>query len=240
MSVTLPETGVVQVRLVRLDLSDAAVAEFEAVLSAEERDRADRFRVAVLRRRFIAARGTLRSILGGALGLPPRDVQIEIAPGGKPFLAGRGGEGGSLDFNLSHAGDRAIYALAVGRAVGVDLEEFRPLERVEGLARRICSQGEFAAWEKASDRLRHLVSLWVAKEAVVKGSGAGIRDDLSLVEIAFDEDARPHLIRHGGSEEAAAHWGLATVPVEEGWVAMVAAEGRDWRLEAVSGDEVGG
>ena len=50
----------------------------------------------------------------------PREISFRYGPSGKPELAGRGDE--SLQFNLSHSGGLALYAISRARELGVDLE----------------------------------------------------------------------------------------------------------------------
>ena len=95
----------VHVWSLRLDLSQAVQDRLERVLSADEALQAGRSAVAELRRRSVAARGLLRVILSGYLGVRPEDVALEAGPGGKPQLAGRDGP----RFNLSHDGARGLW-----------------------------------------------------------------------------------------------------------------------------------
>src|SRR5439155_9424794 len=54
------------------------------MLTPDERDRASRFRLARVRDQFVAARGRLRALLGHYLRLPPQEVPVLYADGGKP------------------------------------------------------------------------------------------------------------------------------------------------------------
>jgi hypothetical protein len=90
--------------------------EFEALISPEEKARAQRFHSAL----------DLRSLLGGYVGCGPRQVDISSSAYGKPCLAGKDGEG-SLQFSLSHSGAYAAFAFGRYRCVGVDIEEVREM-----------------------------------------------------------------------------------------------------------------
>ncbi len=54
----------------------------------------------------------LRRILSGYLGCPPDEVRYSYGPQGKPSLIDEGG----LEFNMSHSGDLALYAVTRGPA----------------------------------------------------------------------------------------------------------------------------
>ena len=101
-----------------------------ATLCAEERARAERYLFAKHSRRFVLARGTLRSILGGYLGVDAREIRFEEEAHGKPRLAGENRNG--LSFNVSHSSDIAIYAVSAGRELGVDVERHRSRRATDG------------------------------------------------------------------------------------------------------------
>jgi 4'-phosphopantetheinyl transferase len=130
------------------------------------------------------ARLALRTILGRYLDLPAGAVPIETEPAGKPYLPGA-----ELQFSLSHSRDLALIAVSAQVRVGVDLEHERDFRSADRLARRICSEREYAALQAASDdgRLAHeLLRLWVRKEAVVKGIGEGLGRPLREVDVLDD------------------------------------------------------
>jgi hypothetical protein len=92
-------------------------------LPAAERERAGRLLRPLLRRRWVASRWALRSVLGHYLELDPAAVELRVASRGKPMLAD---PATPLRFNLSHSAARALVAVAWGREVGVDLEWIEP------------------------------------------------------------------------------------------------------------------
>ena len=128
-------------------------------------------------RRWQAARGILRALLAAYLDADPRALRFELGPHGKPALAQQSGDSPTaLRFNLSHAGGTALYAVAAGREVGVDLEREGRRFNAVAVARRIFGAEEaesLAALDPAS-RDREFLRRWVRHEAVVKCAGTGI------------------------------------------------------------------
>ena len=102
-------------------LSEGPPADL-AVLNADERARGERIRVPDGRERWLTGRARLRTILARYLDMAPAAIELVVGEHGKPALAG---DGRGLEFNLSHTDDLALYALARGRAVGVDAERVR-------------------------------------------------------------------------------------------------------------------
>src|SRR5688572_7964467 len=114
LRIALPALG--EVHVYRSRVAAVIAPELLDCLTAGERARADRFLVESARTRFVAARAGLRRILGACLGLPPPAVPICYGATGKPALDS---SLPPLHFNVAHAGDLVLYALASDRAVGI-------------------------------------------------------------------------------------------------------------------------
>jgi 4'-phosphopantetheinyl transferase len=112
---------------------DDRMHEFHKLLSADENERVERFVHARDRRRFIAARGAMRTILSEYLSMLPQEVAFSYSINGKPELAPRLRES-EIKFNLSHSSELAILAVARGLCVGVDLELIIPGLAIDEIA----------------------------------------------------------------------------------------------------------
>jgi len=163
-----------QVVVARLDPGPEETRSLRDLLSDAERERADRFRFAHHRRRFIVARARLREFLAARLGVHPERVELEHGANGKPWLAPRFAHTG-WRFNVSHCDDVAVYAFSQGKDVGVDVEAIRPVQEADAIAAQFFSDGEREAYAALSPRRRVLgfLRLWTRKEAFVKALGAG-------------------------------------------------------------------
>ncbi len=181
------------------DALDAGQAEhFAAGLSAQERSRNQRFRFDADRQRDLCARGLQRNVLAAQLGCRPAELEFERGEHGKPALAGEFARSG-LHFNLSHAGQRVI--LAVARVpVGVDIEHTRRSNDVMAIADRHfygVELDELQAFAEHEQRERFF-DYWTLKEAYMKARGEGIA--LGLQNFAFtlagSEQIQLHLSAH--------------------------------------------
>src|SRR5271168_3240092 len=107
--------------------------DLEDLLCAEELARASRILPERKRILWARSRGVLRALLGRYLDRDPRTLRFVVGPHGKPGLLRDDTESvEDLRFNLSHSGSLALYAVTVGRAVGIDVEV--PRRRVNELA----------------------------------------------------------------------------------------------------------
>lgn len=180
--------------LVDLALSPPALTACDAVLSEDERARADRFLRIEDRDRYRASHAALRLVVGRALGADPRSLAFAAGPHGKPELAGAVRE--APGFNLSHSGRMALVGLSAGRPIGVDIEMIRPLPDALQIARGHFSADEAEALAAAPERERVVIffGLWTRKEAVVKALGAGLALPLDRFSVTLPP-AAPRLLR---------------------------------------------
>ena len=205
----------------RLDLIDSEVARLTSILSPDEVARANRFRFARHRRRFIVARGILRQLLGNYLDIEPKDLQFDYGDRGKPLLKLDRTE--PLQFNLSHSHEYALYGFTYDCLIGVDLEYLRKSDFMK-IARRFFSDGEYELLMKASEdeRAKLFFQLWTAKEAYLKAIGTGIADSLADVNLAIVEVLSPRLLAIKGDKLAAAKWSLCSCIPATGYIASIA------------------
>lgn len=207
---------------------------FAALLSLDERTRAARFVFERDRHRFTLSHGLLRVILARYLSAEPRGIQFETGPYGKPALRGQSDIAQAIQFNLSHSGTHALIAVALGRAVGADVEWYRPDVDVLKLAQRFFSSGESQAISQAEgdDQQRLFYRYWTAKEAYVKGKGLGLSLGLDRFELLFDDASRPALVRLTESGMLDREWSVRSIQLADRLVGAIAIEGevRDVQL----------
>lgn len=201
-------------------------------LSGEERLRATRFIRSEDQQQYILARGGLRLLLSSYTGLDPAAVIMRQGPEGKPGLDDQGIGPQPVRFNLSHSHGRMLVGIAGQRDVGVDLEQICGKTEIMKLAKRFYAPAEFdvIASHDTSGQSDAFYRHWVAKEAFLKFKGVGLKFPLGQCRVTMALD--------GGS--AGIHWqkGPAEVergfvkflPLPEGWVGAVAAEGSDWAV----------
>lgn len=158
----------------QLDSGNELEPQLAADLSRPERARAERFRFAADRRRFVARRAWLRRVLAAYLGTTASDLVIDASPLGKPFV--RRPTAPQVSFSLSHSSGWALAAVTASRDVGVDVETLPPGFSSERLAKRWLSAGEQKELAALAPRLRPDAFLrgWTCKEAFSKATGLGL------------------------------------------------------------------
>lgn len=205
------------------------IAMLAQTLTADEQQRATRFHFEADRERFIVGRGVLRAILGRYLGLEPGQVRFSYSPHGKPAVQDNPGAG-AVRFNLAHAGEIALYAVA-HTEVGVDLEAIVPVPGSEQIAERYFTLRERTVLHALSKREWETAFLrqWTRKEAYLKARGCGLSLEPDQVEVLLDSNGSLKLNVAGEPDEAA-RWSLSDLTPAEGYVAALAVEGQGWHL----------
>ncbi|HSU14482.1 4'-phosphopantetheinyl transferase family protein [Longimicrobium sp.] len=213
------------------------LARYHAVLSADERERAARFRFEVHRDRFIAGRGIQRQVLARYLGADPAALRYRLAEHGKPALDGPEAAGG-LRFNVSNSGDGLLIALALGRELGVDLEAVLPVGDRDAVARRFFSVPENQVYDSIPDEARDLAffTCWTRKEAYIKAIGEGLTMPLDRFDVTLRPGEPAHLLCTRGTPDEAARWTLRELDPGPGWLGALAVEGGGWSLRLFDWD----
>jgi 4'-phosphopantetheinyl transferase len=165
-----------EIHVWRAGLDVLAVQEQHShVHSADELERASRFRFPRDRNRYLVGRAVLRSILARYLACAPGDLRFRYGASGKPMLADTF-KGETLEFNVSHSGEYALYAVARDRKVGIDIEQMRADMPYEQIAAQFFSPEENRHLRSLPEHLRRTAFyfIWTRKEAYVKARGEGL------------------------------------------------------------------
>lgn len=220
----------VQVWQVGLQQPPAIIEQFHAVLNAEERQRAARFHFPADQRRYVVGRGTLRTLLGHYLQTPPAHLTFTYNAYGKPQLAGTA-ESLPLQFNLSHSGEHALYAITQHRIVGIDIEWMRTNLEYLDLARHVFSPYEQAvlAALPAPEQLAAFYRGWTRKEAFIKARGLGLSLPLDQFDVTLQGDVPPQLLATRDDPAEAERWRLCDLPCPAGYAAALVVAGQGWQ-----------
>jgi 4'-phosphopantetheinyl transferase len=206
------------------------LARFRATLGPEERAQADRFRFDIHRERFVAGRGIQRDILARYLAMDPAALRFRATAHGKPVLDLPAEP--DLHFNVSNAGDLALYALCQGRELGVDLEEERPMDDALAIAERFFSAPENAVFAALASEEREAAFFrcWTRKEAFVKAVGEGLSMPLDCFDVAFAPGAAARILETRGDPVHQDRWTMTALEPGAGYAGALVVEGGGWTL----------
>lgn len=216
--------GTVFVSVIRLDEPTS-----RDLLDDDERRRAGRFMFDKDRRRFVAAHTAMRVTLGRYLQTEPAALRFANAEGGKPRLIGAPID---LRFNLSHAGERALLAVAIGSEVGVDIEAHRVISDPLNIAKRFFSAAEQKRLREASpsDVDDVFLRIWTRKESFIKARGDGLRFPLAGFAVSTAAEGPQLLVSCDAEPSDLDRWTIVALPTEPGYCAALTVEGRDFEI----------
>ncbi len=104
---------------------------------------------------------------------------IAYSPFHKPYLCDS-----TIQFNISHSGKRVVCAVQEHTAIGVDIEQYRPISI--GDFKSQMTVNEWTYIQTAKDSLLAFYDYWTSKEAILKVVGTGLQIDLMSFEIPID------------------------------------------------------
>ncbi len=101
-----------------------------------------------------------------------------------------GGLPGKLSFNVAHSNGLAVFAIAKGFEIGVDVEEIRQINELDGCAAVFLSPEELVEFKAfpANEKLERFMTLWVSKEAILKAYGVGFSNlDKNILTTFYEQ-----------------------------------------------------
>lgn len=212
-------------------------ADLWNVLSADERARAKRFHFPRDRRRYVVARGVLRTHLAAYLGCRASAVTFSYGAHGKPALDPPD-LNARLSFNLSHSDEWAVLAVSGGAPVGVDIERLRPV--ADGFAAHAFAAEELAALHAlpAECCQAGVFACWTRREAYVKATGTGLFQPKDSFAVTVDPSRPARLLRADAEPAGIDHWTLNDLQVQPGYAAALAIRQQgcavEWNTAAIS------
>lgn len=201
------------------------VKELWSLLSTEEQMCASRFHFPEDSDRYILTHGMLRQILLRYQTLVPAPHCISRGPKGQPYLHQRS-EGPGLRFSLSHSKLLGLFAITLGRRVGIDLEPKSNAADWQAMANRFfpALESQYLFALPQAQRGHAFLSRWTQKEAYVKARGEGLSIPLDSFRILA---SRGGTVRVEDSHDSTAGmtWSLLEITPDEHHFGALAMEG---------------
>jgi 4'-phosphopantetheinyl transferase len=157
-----------------LDVPTEEVERVERYLDPDELARAERFRFARDRRRFVVRRGLLREHLGRVVAEAPERLVFTVGPWGKPALRDH-----RCRFSLSHSHERMALAIS-DVEVGCDIEridEELDWGPIAAEMFEVTDLNELALLEPTEARAAFF-RCWTRMEAHLKAEGHGFTQSI--------------------------------------------------------------
>lgn len=155
-------------------------------LDSNEQARANNFKFSKDRHLYVAAHLYVRNILSQYGSLPPSSWCFQTNLYGKPFVSNH--QYTELCFNLSHTQGLIACIISYKQAVGIDVEQYKPLPDFNALCQTAFSPLEIAdilSLKKRSVQEQRFFTYWTLKESYIKARGMGL--SIPLQQFSFIE-----------------------------------------------------
>jgi len=210
----------------RVDLSNTKLDSYQAILSIDEKQRADKFIFDKDRGDYSRCRCSLRLILARCLSYPAAEIVFRYGEHGRPELQVPAVE--DFQFNLSHSGHMALIAVSRGRNVGVDLNYLGQKRQWQPIAKRSFSPAEQVLLFRLPEVLRETMfcRIWSQKEAYSKALGDGFSYGFQNFTVAVDVNGTTGLLADTRQPQFVDDWTILNIDAGEDWMAALAYNGR--------------
>ncbi len=201
------------------------------LLSKDEQARAREFKFPGDRDRFILGRASLRRILSAYIGTSAREIIFRYGAHGKPFLGDNrevfDRRGNSVAFNVTHSGEIFLCAIANCGAIGIDIEQQRPINDPVGMARAYFSKTELAALRLVDPQAQNRAFLdgWTRKESYIKALGVGISAHLGNFSVTLSPGKEPRLLSCMDAPTHVDEFSIYALIGLPGYIGAIAAKG---------------
>jgi 4'-phosphopantetheinyl transferase len=217
------EEGEVQLWIAPLGPAPDKLSFFKSILSVDEQARVKRFHKTVDADRFVAGRGTLRSLLAAYLAMEPNRLEFTYDPFGKPRLTGKAA---FISFSVSHCEDCGLLGFVRRHRIGVDLERVREGMNVEELAQRFFSANELRKLRSLppAQQKEAFYRAWTRKEAYLKARGEGLSYGLDRVEVSLAPDEPAMILSAADDPGISQRWAVQHLLPRPGYVGAATVE----------------
>lgn len=211
--------GIVHVWKVNLESPAHPLVFYDTILSAEERERADRFYFEKDKNHYTVGRASLRLLVGRYLSLDPASIQFELSEFGKPGYP----NSSDLQFNISHSGGLALMGFTVQSEIGVDLEKINPEIEIQKIASRFFapSEQEEILQLPITQQAAAFYRCWTSKEAFIKAHGQGLSLPLDQFEVEVHPE-KPAALKAVHWDPKLAEWDLQGLLPGHGYLGALA------------------
>lgn len=202
---------------------------FLGTLSNDELIRANQFVYKKDHIQYVLARGILRDILSRYLLKEPKSIQFNYGTYGKPYLdlTYRW-----LNFNVSHSGNMALYAIAKNAQIGIDIEKYHEIDSYECIAKDYFSEQEYCAIMNIplSERLSAFFTLWTKKESILKALGYGLSYALDKFHVTLSELSDAVKISSINSPNQTLKLFVKSLHIDKGYSAALACDVNPYQI----------
>lgn len=199
---------------------------YRQLLSADERQREQRFHFKKDRDRFSITRALVRTVLSRYEAVDASDWVFEANAYGRPAIDVSTMGAVDLCFNVSHTAGLIVLGVTRGRAVGVDVENLCARMNPVDTAKHVFSATELATLARlpSEQQLDRFFEYWTFKESYIKARGMGVSIPLDKFSIQLERDGLVDLETAPELHDDAGRWQFWQIHPARAYVLALCAE----------------
>ena len=182
-----------------INLQEITEEEIELAKNFLDQDAIDKSKRLSLqedKNREIITNSILRLLLKQTTKIGLQKIKILRTEHGKPYLLDH-----PVHFNLSHTKNYAFFAIHPKQPIGIDIETVQNGDNLLETAEFFLHSSEKKEIAKGIDPVDKFLSLWCAKEALLKAKGTGfLVDNIPLLELKAASDPQFDVYVSGNQE----------------------------------------
>lgn len=179
-----------EIHIYSLNFSEdnSLIEKFNDLLSDDERKKIEQYKFPNDRKRAGESFLYCRLIISNYINTNPRMIVFNKASFGKPKIFEPNNSG--IQFNYSNTEGKFLFALSNKSEIGIDIEFIKALTDVDSLSEKYFSNDEFSFYKALPTyelKLNFFYRIWTRKEALLKGLGTGINDEMKNISVILND-----------------------------------------------------
>lgn len=205
---------------------------YRELLDGAERAQEPRFYFPRDRRRYLVTRALVRTVLSRYVSVDPAEWVFSTNAYGRPHIINAEARDAGLTFNLSHTQNMIVVGVSSGRALGVDVENFRARAVSMDIASHYFAPQEVATLSAApvDQQQYRFFEYWTFKEAYIKARGMGLSLPLDKFSFHYPNERAVRIAIDPDLADDPARWQFWQFRPSQDYLLAVCAE----RVEASS------
>jgi 4'-phosphopantetheinyl transferase len=202
------------------------LAEYRRLLSREELQQRQRFYFERDRHRYLVTRAMVRTVLSKYAAVAAHEWRFDVNAYGKPSISAEHVAASGLEFNVAHTCRVVLLGVAIGRSLGVDVEDMTGDRACIDIADRYFAPEEVRVLRASPpDRqVRRFFEHWTLKESYIKARGMGLSIPLDRFAFHLDDPAPIRLTIDPALADRPERWAFWQQTLVHNHLAAVCAE----------------
>lgn len=199
---------------------NSLIEKFYHLLSDDERKKIEQYKFPNDRKRASETFIYRRLIISNYLNANPKMIVFNKSSFGKPLLIEPNNSG--FQFNYSHSEGKFVFTISKNSEIGIDIEFIKAFTDIDSLSKKYFSDDEFSfynALQTKELKLNFFYRVWTRKEALLKGIGTGINDEMKKISVIDNDNPNKSKLSFDFNNQI---WQIEDLELEDNFIGSIA------------------